>query len=116
MTSAPPAGTLLCRLDEVPDGASAGFAVERDGGVRRVLVVRRRGRVFAYENRCPHVGLPLDFTPGQFLNPGRTLIQCANHGALFRIEDGHCVAGPCAGAGLEPFETRVVDGAVYLLD
>jgi len=108
--------TYLCRLGDLAEGASAGFAVERRGTQHRVLVVRKGARLFAYENRCPHVGLPLDFTPGRFLNRERTLILCANHGALFRIEDGHCVAGPCAGQGLEPFQIRVVDGAVYLVD
>jgi len=35
------------------------------------------------------------------------LIQCATHGALFRIRDGYCVAGPCAGQGLIPLEVKV---------
>jgi nitrite reductase/ring-hydroxylating ferredoxin subunit len=106
----------LCRLDEVPDGGSNGFAVDVDGTRQGVMVIRRGSVLHVYANRCPHVGLPLDFTPGQFLDPERTHIQCANHGALFRIEDGSCVSGPCAGAGLKPFQTRIVKGTVYITD
>ena len=29
-------------------------------------------------------------------------LACRNHGALFAVEDGFCVAGPCAGESLEP--------------
>jgi nitrite reductase/ring-hydroxylating ferredoxin subunit len=30
------------------------------GGDRPILVVYDRGRVFALDNRCPHMGFPLD--------------------------------------------------------
>ena len=29
-------------------------------------------------------------------------LVCGIHGATFRPTDGHCTAGPCAGAALEP--------------
>ena len=40
--------------------------------------------------------------------------MCATHGARFRIEDGHCVAGPCRGARLTVVPISVRDGAVHL--
>ncbi|MEE8263379.1 MAG: Rieske (2Fe-2S) protein, partial [Gammaproteobacteria bacterium] len=40
------------------------------------------------------------WVPDQFLDETGNLLQCATHGALFRIEDGFCVAGPCTGASL----------------
>jgi len=106
----------LCRLHQVPDGGSNGFAVEVDGKRRGFMVIRRGNTLHVYANHCPHVGLPLDFTPGLFLDPGRTHILCANHGALFRIEDGFCISGPCAGASLKPFRTKVVKGTIYISD
>jgi nitrite reductase/ring-hydroxylating ferredoxin subunit len=57
-------------------------------------------RVVAYRNSCPHTGGPLDWVPDQFLNLDGDLIQCATHDALFRIEDGVCVKGPCVGRSL----------------
>ena len=96
----------LCALTDIPDGGS-----ERIGGY---LAVRRGPSVFVYVNRCPHIGAPLDFRPGQFLNLEKTHILCSLHWALFNIEDGLCVAGPCAGDRLQAVATEVRDGVLYV--
>lgn len=77
-----------------------------------MFVHRTGGRVVAYENHCPHAGHPLDWTPGQFLDPTGTLFQCASHRARFRIVDGVCVAGPCPGRRLTAVPVRVEDGII----
>ena len=109
-------GAVLCALDEVPDGGSQGFVAETAEGRRAVLAVRHGRSVFVYVNSCPHIGAPLDFKPGQFLNLERTHIQCANHGALFRIEDGHCVSGPCVGKSLQAVPVQVRNDTVLVAD
>ena len=38
--------------------------------------------------------------------------RITGHGALFRLEDGVCVAGPCAGERLKPWPVAVIDGVV----
>ena len=45
----------------------------------------------------------------------RRHILCATHGALFRIEDGHCLAGPCKGKGLTAVAVAVAGGEVRLV-
>ena len=84
---------FLCPSQALPEGTSRGFEYEE----MRLLAVRREGQVYAYKNRCPHRGVPLEWLPDQFLDTSASLIQCATHGALFLIETGECVAGPCAG-------------------
>jgi nitrite reductase/ring-hydroxylating ferredoxin subunit len=37
---------------------------------------------------------------------------CSSHGALFRIVDGVCIAGPCAGQRLWPWPVKVEDDQV----
>ena len=104
----------VCVLTEIPDGDSAGFLVA-DGGVRHDLIAVRQGRqMFFYRNSCPHIGAPLDFAPGRFLNLDKTHILCSMHGAMFRIEDGFCVNGPCLGASLEAVTASVEDEAVFV--
>lgn len=78
-----------------------------------VLVVRQGSRVAAYENSCPHVGTPLDWTPDEFLDRTRRYLVCATHGALFRLGDGVCVAGPCQGDQLERWPVTLRDGAIW---
>lgn len=105
-------GRRLCRLDEIPDPGSVRVDLIFRGEAVQAMVIRRGGKVRAYVNSCPHVGAPLDLTKGQFLDFERTHILCANHGALFRIEDGHCLSGPCKGKDLAPVPVEVRDGYI----
>ena len=93
---------FLCAGVELAESSSRGF--EMDGA--KLFAVRRKGQVYVYINRCPHRGVGLEWQPDQFLDPSNSLIQCATHGALFMIEDGECVAGPCAGQHLTTVESR----------
>ncbi|MEE3625872.1 Rieske (2Fe-2S) protein [Nitrospirillum sp. BR 11752] len=104
----------LCRLDDIPDGQAKGINWGSGADRQEILVARRGGAVFAYHNRCPHVGTTLDWTPDQFMSADGQHLQCATHGALFRVDDGLCLRGPCAGRGLTPVAVRVKDGALYL--
>ena len=105
---------VLCRLDDIPDGGCKGFQIGKGAARRELFGVRRGGRVFVYENSCPHTGSPLDWQPDVFLDVEKQFIQCATHGALFRIEDGYCVHGPCIGGHLTPLPARIEDGLVFL--
>lgn len=110
----------LCRIDEIPDGEGVGFSLGQEeadrlaNGHLEVFVVRRGNLVFGYANSCPHLSSPLDWIENQFMTPDRTHIMCATHGAQFRIEDGHCVTGPCDGDALTPLSVSVRQGAVVL--
>lgn len=106
----------LCRVDELAEPGSRGFRFGGGADRRAIFVVRRGGRIFGYENSCPHTGSPLDWVPDRFLDRERRLILCAIHGARFRIEDGYCLDGPCAGARLAPVALRVEAGAIYLVE
>lgn len=101
---------LLCRPDELAEGQSRGFLIDD----LKILIVRKHGQVHAYENRCPHRGIPLEWVPDQFLDQSGSLIQCATHGALFLIESGECVAGPCAGEALLPLDLREDANGIWL--
>lgn len=111
-------GEALCALDDIADdgsGGSNGFFIDGKDGRLLFMAIRKRGKVFVYENACPHTGMPLDFKPGRFLAPGGKLIQCSNHGARFRIKDGVCVSGPCQGESLTAVATEIRHGRVYLV-
>ena len=103
--------THVCRLDDIPDGDAREFEVDGEA----VVAVRQGQRVRLYRNRCPHLGIELNFQPDVFLDRDGEFIQCANHGALFEIATGHCIAGPCAGDHLEALEAVVRDGEVHTI-
>ena len=110
------AETVLCRLDEIPDGQGKGFELSgNDGRKDEVFVIRHGRTLFAYRNACPHQGSPLDWERDRFLSRDGAYIECQTHGALFEIESGDCIAGPCAGDALDLLEVSLdAEGRVTL--
>ena len=105
----------LCHLSDIEDGNSAAFTADFDGKSNMVLAVRNGERVTVYLNSCPHTGAPLDLKTGQFLNLEKNYIICSTHGALFKIEDGYCISGPCRSSSLEAVPVTIKNGDVLLL-
>lgn len=104
------AGQPLCRLSDVPDGGSLSILA----GEEDLFAVRNGDQLYLYRNNCPHDNVPLNWEPDQFIDASGTMIECANHGALFVVETGECVAGPCLGDCLEPVPFTLKDGQAYL--
>lgn len=102
----------LCAVDDIPEGGSRGFPAP--DGTTGLLAVKRNGAVWLYRNQCPHLGVELDWLPDQFLNHDGEFIQCAMHGALFEIETGLCIAGPCIRQSLITVAATIRNGQVYL--
>lgn len=107
--------TVVCFLDELQDPDSRGLTLRLNEQMLDVIIVRREKQVFAYLNSCPHTGGPLDWVPGQFLSLDKNNIQCATHDALFRLDDGYCVAGPCAGEKLKAVPVIIDAGKIIIL-
>ena len=105
--------TLLCSLQDLPDNAGRGFVIGNDDARQEIFLIRRGNAVYAYRNVCPHQGTNLDWSPDEFVDESGQYIQCATHGALFVVEDGLCVQGPCLGASLKPVPVSITtDGKV----
>lgn len=104
------AGRRLAAVADLPAGRALPCVITG----RPVLLYRLGETVRAVVNRCPHVGTPLDMSPGKvFTSDGRHLI-CATHGALFDPSDGRCVSGPCRDKMLERVPVSLRDGQVWL--
>lgn len=108
----PAGGTRLCGLGDIPE--QGGFEVQFGEGKEnfRVLLLRQGERVWCYLNFCPHFSIPLNYQPQTFLTLD-DMVVCAHHTAFFRIEDGACVDGPCAGNGLVALPFYIEGPAVH---
>lgn len=106
---------VLCRSDELAEGGAIG--IENDEPAERgYVLIRRNNRIYAYRNRCPHTGVNLEWLPNQFFDSSGHYLQCAVHGAIFEVESGHCLRGPCAGDALTPVKVEERDTGIVLLD
>lgn len=88
---------FLCHTHELTNLQARGFTIDSDQGSLELFIIKHDDQINVYRNHCPHLGIPLNWQPDDFMSLEGTHIQCATHGALFALEDGHCVAGPCRG-------------------
>ncbi|MEO7014273.1 MAG: Rieske (2Fe-2S) protein [Dokdonella sp.] len=101
----------LCRVDDIPDNGAISVHVESSTGGFDIILMRQGAEVFGYHNECPHQGRNLDYAPGKFLIK-EGCIMCAAHGALFKVQSGERVAGPCS-TGLVRVPIRVEGAEVF---
>lgn len=105
---------VVGRLDELDDPGSREFKIGGGDWPFKGFVVRQGDNVYAYQNRCMHVGHPLNWQPDRFLTEDGLQIVCASHGALYEIDTGICTAGPCSGQQLAPVQVEIRAGNVVV--
>ncbi|UDF04888.1 Rieske (2Fe-2S) protein [Asticcacaulis sp. AND118] len=106
-------GIALGPLAAVVDGRARNYVLQVGEARFHGFVVRRGDTASGYVDACPHAGLPLSQTLDDYLTPDGALIRCHWHGALFDIDDGSCLGGPCAGARLTPWPVAVRAGQLF---
>jgi nitrite reductase/ring-hydroxylating ferredoxin subunit len=108
---------VICNSADLAEkGKGVRFSVERDGKAVPAFAVRHHGKACAYLNRCAHLGVELDWEPGEFFDSFGVYLICATHGAAYRPDDGHCIGGPCKGKKLEALDIAESDGVIYLTE
>ncbi len=103
----------LCGFNELSEVDSREFVISEFSPERNIFIVRNYEITAAFENSCPHNLGPLNWAENVFLNQEEDYIQCVNHGALFEIDNGQCIYGPCEGQSLTPIQIKIDDGVVY---
>jgi len=104
----------ICKIDDIHEGDARGFELVAGEQVISIICIRRDNQFFAYKNSCPHTGVNLEWLPNQFLDTTQQFLLCSTHGALFQIEDGHCVSGPCAGDALQKLTIMQNHGELFI--
>jgi nitrite reductase/ring-hydroxylating ferredoxin subunit len=105
---------LICESPALVDsGKAVRFEVEYFGERVPAFVLRFRGRVYGYLNRCGHMPMELDWREGEVFDAeGRDLI-CSTHGAAYAADSGKCLGGPCGSTPLVALRVEERDGKVY---
>jgi nitrite reductase/ring-hydroxylating ferredoxin subunit len=102
----------LCHINDIPEQGCKQFKCGPDS----LFVVKSAGAISVYHNICPHLGLPLEWQQDQFLNHDKSLILCSTHGALFEIESGLCIAGPCQNQSLKMADYFIENEHIYIIE
>ncbi|MFD1949978.1 Rieske (2Fe-2S) protein [Sphingomonas arantia] len=109
---ATPPGVKLGELDMIADGTARNFVLQLRAGRFHGFVMRHGTDLFGYVDRCPHMGVSLAKELDGYLTPRGDLIACSWHSALFEIDTGVCVGGPCTSQRLTPWPVTVADGNI----
>ncbi len=105
----------LCNIDDIKDPGAKGFQLDSSNNEKNIFLVKKNGQVYGYKNKCPHVGVNLEWQPDDFLDIDKALIQCSVHGAIFKIETGECAGGPCNGNNLQTIAISIDNnGDIFL--
>jgi nitrite reductase/ring-hydroxylating ferredoxin subunit len=86
---------------------------QASGAMKTGFAVEFADSVYAYENRCPHLGVELDWALGVFFDEAREYLVCSTHGAHFEPDTGKCVSGPCEGQSLIPLALLEEEGELF---
>src|SRR5437867_1790537 len=106
---------VICSsADLAESGDGVRFEVDVEGKPEAAFAVRYRGRVYAYLNRCAHMPMELDWTPGKFFDVWGLHLICSTHGATYAPVTGRCVRGTCYEDGLVPIAVEERDGRVFV--
>lgn len=100
----------LCSGREIGEGEARGFG-PLEGFDRKVILLRKNGVLHAWLDACPHYssGTPMAWKTDAYLNGGGTHVACHSHGALFEMDTGKCVLGPCLGQSLTRVKITVTE-------
>jgi nitrite reductase/ring-hydroxylating ferredoxin subunit len=112
-----PRAVKVCASDALARGEVRIVPIEDDeyGMPREVLVLRDLdGHLRGYLNVCKHLPIPLDSGAREFLDDGKRHLVCNTHGALYRIDDGVCIEGPCVDEVLDTMAVWEDAGVVWI--
>ena len=121
-------GEMICLLEELPSHQAKRFQVRCSDippfvGMNAdpedylpAFVLRKDEQVVAYLNRCAHLPMEMDWNPGIFFDEEFTHIVCSTHYAVYEIETGRCLQGPCPkGAKLIALKIQVSAGKIVFI-
>ena len=106
---------IACEKD-LGEGKTIKFPFRRDGVKQEGVLLRWKGEVMAFENKCQHLPLPLDYGDNRFFTTDGKFLVCQTHWAIYQPDTGLCVQGPCQGASLKKLSLEFAQGKIWLVE
>ncbi|MDB6016080.1 MAG: Rieske (2Fe-2S) protein [Pedosphaera sp.] len=102
------------RAADLAEGQTMKFQFTRKGKPTEGFVARFQGKLVAYENRCRHLPLSLDYADGRFFTRDGQNFVCQTHNAIYEPLTGLCIQGPCEGDSLKRLKFEIIEGEMWL--
>jgi nitrite reductase/ring-hydroxylating ferredoxin subunit len=106
----------ICPSLQVPELGKYPFAIRYRGGKRDAILVRFKGVVYGYLNRCVHMPKPLDCEQSHIFDESGQYLQCSMHSICYDPVSGESLSEICAGKKLTALQVREEGEWVYLID
>ncbi len=105
-------------VTNLQQGETRLFSFPTAYGEMQGFVISYNGNLRAFENKCRHWPIPLDYGDADFYFASMERIVCKTHGAMYDPITGECDAGPCKGEMLTifPIEFEGMDAWVEVPD
>jgi nitrite reductase/ring-hydroxylating ferredoxin subunit len=104
---------LVAKIGELRHGTSKKFTLQCGGATIEAMLINYQGDLYAYLNRCRHIGISLDWVDNQFFTDDKRYVICANHGATYEPTTGVCIWGPCEGESLDRVPLEFEGNKIY---
>jgi nitrite reductase/ring-hydroxylating ferredoxin subunit len=105
---------LVGEVNELTPGMTKKFTLSNGKYSVEGILLNYQGALYAYVNRCPHIGISLDWVDNQFFTLDGRYLMCANHGATFEPATGECIWGPCVGASLQSVPLEIEAEKIFV--
>lgn len=93
-------------LNEIPEGKF----IEKELDTIYILIYRNNGIVYAFEDRCPHLHVPLK----RFGQIRDTSIKCTCHNFIWSLKNGTPINAPDC-QSLVVYEAHIIENEVHIL-
>jgi nitrite reductase/ring-hydroxylating ferredoxin subunit len=107
---------MVCRSPELADLQHRVVSVLFKGRPHTAIVLRHRGRIYAYLNQCVHMVRRLDCMEDAIFDPRNEHLRCSMHGIAYDPATGESLSVLCAGERLEALRCTEIDQRVYIAD
>jgi nitrite reductase/ring-hydroxylating ferredoxin subunit len=105
----------IARASAIAEGQAVKFAFTSRGRPAEGFVARYQNQLVAYENKCRHLPVMLDFYDAKFFTRDGQHFVCQTHNAIYEPLTGLCTQGPCEGERLRRLKIEVIEDDVWFL-
>ncbi|MGD0958961.1 MAG: Rieske 2Fe-2S domain-containing protein [Methylomonas sp.] len=106
----------VCPSSQIKELGKLALSVRYRGEKRDAILIRFKGTVYGYLNRCVHMPRTLDCEDNNIFDDTEHYLRCSMHGICYDPVSGESQSELCAGKKLTVIKVKEEDGWVYLID